>query len=175
MNGNDRLNALIEEHKELVNLYIHQDTLAWHVVYLYFFIIGTLASAIVISTSSSIANNSEQEISLYISILGFFGMLVSILWFFILYRNKIYREAIINAALFIEKEITKRLGDEDLIFNTLGLTTVAIWNKKILKPNGMFRKISILERFPSLKIIHSIFFVMTIIWLVVGIYFLLMS
>lgn len=172
MDIDKELHALIEEHKELVNLYIHQDTLAWHLVYIYFFIVGTLASAIVISMSSFTANNSKQEIGFYMSLLSFFGMFISILWFFMFCRSKIYREVPINAALMIEKEITKRLEDEKLAFNTLGMTVEAIRNKKFLKPNGRFRKIRILERFPSLKTVHYIFFVLAIIWLMAGIYFL---
>lgn len=100
----NELNSFVAEHAELVKLYIYESEMSWNSAYFHLVLnLGLISAiAVIISLGSPVVLG-------VISLLSFFGALMSILGFFSLSRTDLFRRFIISKALELEEKM-KEMG-----------------------------------------------------------------
>ena len=140
--------VLLKEHEECFEFVLHQDRIAWELISIYLAIQVGLISGISIlfgTGKSAIATAALQAFVVM-------GSLVSFIWFFILYRNKLWRDVWQLKCLQIEKEL-KQCGVAISILKTF--YDVLEHKYKLVKVNEEVRRepLSVLEKLPTLGVI----------------------
>lgn len=138
----------MREYEKCFDFVLHQDRIAWELISIYLAIqIGLISGiAILYSTGKSmIATTAFQAFFVM-------GSLISFIWFFILYRNKLWRGIWQLKCLQIEKEL-KKAGIAIGIINTF--YDVLEHKYKLVKVREEIRRepLTALEKFPTLSII----------------------
>jgi hypothetical protein len=164
---NKKIKALFEQHKELINLFTQSDTLSWNLIYFYIVMNFAIISAIGLIYTN---DNSLQVKELIIFGLCFLGFIISLGWFFIIFRNIVYVRAIILNGQYIEN----RLIENGYPFDTLTGWYKMISEDKIILKNllGEYRNLRWYEKISAINLILYAIPIVCIFWLIMSIYFL---
>lgn len=93
--------ALLQEHDELVQLFIHNDLVAWYLNLALLAANGGLLSALHAVGLFDLEAPLRAPI---VVVLGA-GVLVNVVGYFVLQRRRVYRQSRLNRALFVEAEL----------------------------------------------------------------------
>jgi len=159
-----RITALFKEHEEIIKLFIHEDTLAWNLIYFYLVMTFALISSIGLLYTQS-QNISDIIEKIVFSSLCFLGFFLSVGWFFIMARSRIHHLSRILKAYKIENE----LESFGYPIDTLKSCEQTIYEGKVLKnPQGDLRDLNFYEKIGVLKLIRRTIPIVGIIWLLIG-------
>ena len=165
--------VLIYEHGELVNLFIHEDSMAWKLT------IGLLAANAALAAGAYKLGffdpSQDPRLELYV-IVGL-GVLFNIIGFFILQRSKIHRLSRLYRGYTIESRL-RALGFPVAIFSS----AEGLINREVMlkEPDGMLtdndwttRPLRWYEKQEALDLRFMLyvlagFFFAAIVWLVIG-------
>jgi len=153
--------VLLRQHEMCLEFTLHQDRIAWQLISIYFAIQVGLISGIVILYTAGIS----QIITTVFLVLFVMGSLVSLIWFFILYRNQLWRDIWQLKGLQIENEL-KEMGIRLSIFKTF--YDVLEHRYKLVKFHEEVRhgSLSLLEKLPTLTAITWSMLVIAAAWIV---------
>ena len=158
----DENEVLLREHEELIKLFIHEDTLAWNLIYFFLVINVGMISGIGALVSLGVTSTTL----LVVSFLCMFGAFISVSWSFTLRRNRVHRES----RLFRAEDIEKELHKKGLTFDTFQTAEVAIFYKKMkYKRNGKYEPLGRSETIEPLQYFPNVTFSIGIIWLFLSI------
>lgn len=162
---------LLEEHKQLIQLYMSEDNLVWNQTYFYIVLNAGLLSVIGSLSGGSFSLN-ENVVSI---ILCFFGGFVGLSWYLIFQRTLIHRNSRMYRAMMIEDELKKK----GIPIYTLRSCESRIHKKSVLAdPDGSLthpniRKFKWSERKEALRIIHKGMIVSGLLWFLTGLIWLM--
>jgi len=159
---------LLREHEELIQLFIHEDKLAWNIIYFYIVANLGLSSALVILISSS------SPFSFPAFFLCIIGSGFGIIFYFAFQRSKIHWHSRLYRALEIENKFN---AHKDMEFKTFSSCESKIWFEKPPKclkdAKGNYRKLKWRERREILGAIDRYTFGGAIIWVSLALYILI--
>ena len=140
--------VLLREHEKCFEFVLHQDKIAWELISIYLAIQIGLISGISILFSTTKSATATAALQAFVVM----GSLVSFIWFFILYRNKLWRDVWQLKCLQIEKEL-KQFGIEISLLKTF--YDVLEHEYKLVKVHEEIKRepLSILEKVPTLSVI----------------------
>ena len=154
--------ALVEKYKQLLAFYLHEDKLAWDLVYIYIGINSALVSALAIILSTKGTSTTIMYM------LCFGGVIINLAMGLILNRNRVHHDSLRFQAGIVEKMLEK-MGLSFQMFRTEELIRK---EKKVLKSDeGEYRKLKFWERIPSLVLIRSSVITTVAFWVVFPIAF----
>jgi len=163
----DEKEALVREHEELVQLYIHEDAMAWNLIF--FFLAANIA---IVSGIGALVSLGIAKFSLLvISFLCVFGAIVGFLGFFTLQRSRIHRESRLFRAEDIEEELRKK----KLVFDTFLSAEATIHKELKYQRGGGTVALKRREKVESLRYFPYFVLAIAIIWLSLSIVLLIFA
>jgi hypothetical protein len=165
----DEEKILLEEHKELVQLFIHEDSMAWNLINYYIVVnVGILAGI------GALFNPCSMVKALISVALCFGGSISGLIWLLFLMRSRMHSDSRMYRAIEIENRLTEKTKIE---FDTLKSCEELInFEEKILKkPKGEKRDLRDLywyEKIKALKFFKYLIIAVSAIWLVFGCFLL---
>jgi len=157
--------VLLEEHKELIRLFMHEDGLAWNMTY--FFIVLNVGLLSVMG--ALLSRSSSSQVNLVCIILSFSAGGIGVAWRLALQRSELHRQSRMFRAMIIEDELTRR----GFPLDTLRSCESRLYHQKVLAdPEGNIRDLRWFEKIHALRIVHAGMIVIGLAWLGVGIIWL---
>lgn len=167
--ANTEREDLLHEHEELVQLFIHEDSMAWQLS------LGLLAgNAVVVSGVYSLglldANKSNASELIAIGVVIGLGILLNLVGFFVLQRSKIHRLSRLFRAYAVENRL-RAIGSQIATFTS---AEGNLHRKVMLRPSGTTtRPLRCHEQVEALGFrfilnVLSILMVSALVWLVWG-------
>jgi len=154
--------VLLEEHKELIQLFMHEDSLAWNMTYFYIVLNTGLFSAL----GALLSRLGFLEVAAIYVVPSVIGGLIGIAWRFSFKRSELHRQSRMFQAMMIEDQLTRR----NLPLDTLRSCESRLYQGNVLKdPDGNLRwpntrPLRRFEKIESLKIIHGGTIAFAVIW-----------
>jgi hypothetical protein len=175
----DEARVLLSQYEKTVDLYMHEDRLAWELVSIYIVAQVGLVSAV----AALLVTSSEHSVgTLRYYFLFLAGTFSSLAFFFALWRSRMWRQNWYFAGLRIERQLAERrlIRDFSLIsFGTFEIMRRSERDKCALELSDdedldlrkiTYRKQRWRERIGALKILHWAMLAIAIVWLGLSFY-----
>lgn len=153
--------ALLREYEKIVDLFMNESRVAWELVSIYMAVQMGLLSALVITLSRGIP---LLTLGYWWMFLLLAGAISSFAWFFMLYRNKMWRDNWLLEGLRLERQLRSR----DITLNIFELEHFVKERKFALewfKDEVRYRNQRWHERIGSLRVARYAMLVLGFLWL----------